>query len=158
MAEKPKGTKKTGAKKPAPQEKVEKENKEQQPLTVCAATQEMIDLTRREGIETVFDRAENMKPCPIGADGSCCKNCSMGPCRVPKPKKEGEPQKIGLCGATAETIAARNFARMVAAGSAAHSDHGRGVAEVFLMAAKGEIPGYGVRMSRSLCRWPWTLI
>ena len=61
------------------------------------------------------------------------------------PKKEGEPQKVGLCGATAETIAARNFARMVAAGSAAHSDHGRGVAEVFLLAAKGEIPGYGMK-------------
>ena len=91
MADKPKGTKKTGAKKPAPQEKVEKESKEQQPLTVCSATQEMIDLTRREGIETVFDRAVTMKPCPIGADGSCCKNCAMGPCRVPKPKKEGDP-------------------------------------------------------------------
>jgi carbon-monoxide dehydrogenase catalytic subunit len=126
-----------------------KENKEQ-PLTVCSATQEMIDLTRREGIETVFDRAAVMKPCPIGADGSCCKNCAMGPCRVPKPKKEGDPQKVGLCGATAETIAARNFARMVAAGSAAHSDHGRGVAEVFLMAAKGEIPGYGVKDEQKL--------
>jgi len=150
MAEKPKGKKSTGAKKPAPQEKAVQENKGQQPLTVCAATQEMIDLTRREGIETVFDRAITMKPCPIGADGSCCKNCSMGPCRVPKPKKEGEPQKVGLCGATAETIAARNFARMVAAGSAAHSDHGRGVAEVFLMAAKGEIPGYGVKDEQKL--------
>jgi carbon-monoxide dehydrogenase catalytic subunit len=74
----------------------------------------------------------------------------MGPCRVPKPKKEGDPQKVGLCGATAETIAARNFARMVAAGSAAHSDHGRGVAEVFLMAAKGEIPGYGVKDEQKL--------
>jgi carbon-monoxide dehydrogenase catalytic subunit len=150
MAEKPKGTKKTGAKKPAPQETAVKEAKEQQPLTVCSATQEMIDLTRREGIETVFDRAITMKPCPIGEAGSCCKNCAMGPCRVPKPKKEGEPQKVGLCGATAETIAARNFARMVAAGSAAHSDHGRGVAEVFLMAAKGEIPGYGVKDEQKL--------
>ena len=150
MAEKPKGTKSTGAKKAAPKEKAVKETKDQQPLTVCSSTQEMIDLTRREGIETVFDRAASMKPCPIGADGSCCKNCSMGPCRVPKPKKEGEPQKVGLCGATAETIAARNFARMVAAGSAAHSDHGRGVAEVFLMAAKGEIPGYGVKDEQKL--------
>jgi carbon-monoxide dehydrogenase catalytic subunit len=156
MAEKPKVTKKAGVKKPAAREKAvkveggEKESREQQPLTVCSATQEMIDLTRREGIETVFDRAVTMKPCPIGEAGSCCKNCAMGPCRVPKPKKEGEPQKVGLCGATAETIAARNFARMVAAGSAAHSDHGRGVAEVFLMAAKGEIPGYGVKDEQKL--------
>ena len=57
-----------------------------------------------------------MKACPIGAEGSCCKICSQGPCRVPKPKKEGEETKgrMGLCGATAETISARNFARMVA--------------------------------------------
>ena len=70
MAEKPKGTKKTGAKKPAPQEKAvkvegaEKESREQQPLTVCSATQEMIDLTRREGIETVFDRAATHEALP----------------------------------------------------------------------------------------------
>ncbi len=119
-------------------------------LTVCDATQQMIDLTRKEGIETIFDRAQTMKPCPIGAEGSCCKNCAMGPCRVPPSKKEGEPQKVGLCGATAETIAARNFARMAAAGSAAHSDHGRGVAEVFLMVAKGEIPGYGIKDPQKL--------
>jgi carbon-monoxide dehydrogenase catalytic subunit len=98
---------------------------EEERLTVCRATEEMLAVTRAAGIETVFERAAAMKPCPIGAEGSCCKNCSMGPCRVPPSKKEGEPQKVGLCGATAETIAARNFARMVAAGSAAHSDHGR---------------------------------
>ena len=113
--------------------------------TVCNATQKMIDRAAELKISTVYDRAESMKPCPIGAEGSCCKNCSMGPCRVPPSKKEGEPPKVGLCGATAETIAARNFARMVAAGASAHSDHGRGVAEVFLLAAKGEIPGYGIK-------------
>ncbi len=137
MAEKKKDTK---AKKEAAE----------QVLTVCDATQQMIDLTRKQGIETIFDRAQTMKPCPIGAEGSCCKNCAMGPCRVPPSKKEGEPQKVGLCGATAETIAARNFARMVAAGSSAHSDHGRGVAEVFLMVAKGEIPGYSIKDTQKL--------
>ena len=55
-----------------------------------------------------------------------------------------------MCGATQETIAARNFARMVAAGSAAHSDHGRGVAEVFLLAAQGKIPGYGIKDEQKL--------
>jgi carbon-monoxide dehydrogenase catalytic subunit len=122
-----------------------KKDTEEKVLTVCSATQKMIDRAREKEVSTVFDRAESMKPCPIGAEGSCCKNCAMGPCRVPPSKKEGEPQKVGLCGATAETIAARNFARMVAAGAAAHSDHGRGVAEVFLLAAKGEIPGYGIK-------------
>lgn len=114
-------------------------------LTACLSTQKMIDRGRELEVDTIFDRAASMKPCPIGADGSCCKNCSMGPCRVPPPKKEGEPQKVGLCGATAETIAARNFIRMVAGGAAAHSDHGRGVAEVFLSAARGEVPGYGIK-------------
>ena len=113
--------------------------------SVCEATQQMIKRAEELNISTVYDRAESMKPCPIGAEGSCCKNCAMGPCRVPPPKKEGEAAKVGLCGATAETIAARNFARMVAAGASAHSDHGRGVAEVFLLAARGKIPGYGVK-------------
>jgi carbon-monoxide dehydrogenase catalytic subunit len=80
-----------------------------------------------------------MKPCPIGADGLCCKNCFMGPCRV---VKEGQ---TGVCGATIETITARNFARAVAAGSAAHSDHGRDLAFTLLAVAKGEAQGYKIR-------------
>jgi len=119
-------------------------------VTCCEATNQLLTVAKNDGVVTVFDRAEKMKPCPIGADGSCCKNCAMGPCRVPPSKKEGEPAKVGVCGATAETIAARNFARMVAAGSAAHSDHGRGVAEVFLLAAKGEVEGYGIKDEQKL--------
>jgi carbon-monoxide dehydrogenase catalytic subunit len=37
---------------------------------------------------------------------------------------------------------ARNFLRAIAAGTSAHSDHGRGVAEVFLATARGEAPDY----------------
>ena len=123
---------------------------EEKAISIDKATLEAYEKAKKDGVETVFDRAADMKACPIGADGSCCKNCAMGPCRVPKPKKEGVKQKVGLCGATAETIAARNFIRMIAAGSAAHSDHGRGVAEVFLLAAKGEIPGYGIKDEQKL--------
>ena len=57
-----------------------------------------------------------MKECTIGASGICCKTCNMGPCRLTPPKKEGDPEKRGICGATAEVVAARNFARMIAAG------------------------------------------
>ena len=71
---------------------------------------------------TTFDRADDMSPCPIGQESKCCKNCSMGPCRLVK------PGQTGVCGATLETVVARNFARMVAAGASAHSDHGRGLA------------------------------
>jgi anaerobic carbon-monoxide dehydrogenase catalytic subunit len=121
---------------------------ENKPISVDKATLELYEKAKKDGVNTVFDRAMDMKPCPIGAEGSCCKNCSMGPCRVPLPKKGGSEekvQKVGLCGATAATIAARNFSRMIAGGCAAHSDHGRGVAETFLLAAKGEIPNYGIK-------------
>jgi len=123
--------------------------------SIDPATNDMIEKAAKDGVNTAFDRAETMKPCPIGAVGSCCKNCSMGPCRVPLPKgKEETPEeklkRRGICGATAETIAARNFIRMVAGGASAHSDHGRGVAELFLAVAKGEAPGYEIKDEQKL--------
>ena len=123
--------------------------------SIDPATIKMLKKAQADGCETIFDRAEAMRPCPIGAEGSCCKNCAMGPCRVPAPKKKGETatekaRRMGLCGATAETISARNFARMVAAGTSAHSDHARGVTEVFLAAAKGEVPGFQIRDEQKL--------
>ena len=117
-------------------------------LTVDAASAQMIWKARQDGVETIFDRAAAMKPCNIGASGICCKNCAQGPCRVVSSAKN--PNPIGLCGATPETIAARNFARMVAAGAAAHSDHGRGVAETFLAAARGR-PTITESRTRSSC-------
>ncbi|MBL6971333.1 MAG: anaerobic carbon-monoxide dehydrogenase catalytic subunit, partial [Desulfobacterales bacterium] len=79
-------------------------------------------------------------------------NCAMGPCRLPMPKAgiEGEDTRKGLCGATPNTIAARNFARMVAAGAAAHSDHGRAVAEVFLSVARKETTDYTIKSPERL--------
>ena len=123
--------------------------------SIDQATIELIEKATADGVNTAFDRADAMKPCPIGSVGSCCKNCAMGPCRVPLPKgKEETPeQKLkrrGICGATAETIAARNFIRMVAGGASAHSDHGRGVAELFLAVAKGEAPGYEIKDEQKL--------
>ncbi|MCF6249118.1 MAG: carbon monoxide dehydrogenase, partial [Desulfobacula sp.] len=126
-----------------------KERKKADPkaVSIDAATQQMIARAQELNIETVFDRAENMKPCNIGVQGVCCKNCSMGPCRLPLPKSgiEGEDERKGLCGATPNTIAARNFIRMIAGGAAAHSDHGRGVAEIFLAAAKKETNDYKIK-------------
>ncbi len=115
--------------------------------TIDVASQEMIARSHDLGIETVFDRALTMKPCNFGLQGTCCKNCSMGPCRLPLPKGgiEGEDTRKGLCGATANTIAARNFIRMIAGGAAAHSDHGRCVAEVFLAAARKETEAYKIK-------------
>jgi len=120
--------------------------------SIDLATQKMIKRAQDLNIETVFDRAENMKPCNIGVQGICCKNCSMGPCRLPLPKSgiEGEDDRKGLCGATPNTIAARNFIRMIAGGAAAHSDHGRGVAEIFLSAARKETKDYKIKDSIKL--------
>jgi len=131
------------------EEKTAKTKKVADPVgaSIDIATQEMIQRAQQLGIDTVFDRAVSMKPCNIGMQGTCCKNCAMGPCRLPLPKSgiEGEDDRKGLCGATANTIAARNFARMVAAGAAAHSDHGRSVAEVFLSVARKETGDYKIK-------------
>ena len=123
--------------------------------SIDAATLEMIDKAVKDHVSTVFDRADSMKPCPIGAEGSCCSNCAMGPCRVPlaKGKTETEDDKKkrrGLCGATAETIAARNFTRKIAAGSAAHSDHGRRVTRHFLETARGHHAGFEIKDEQKL--------
>ena len=115
--------------------------------SVDPVTVEMLQKAQAEGIETIWDRAEKMKACPIGAEGACCRICSQGPCRVPKPKKAGEDTKgrMGLCGATAETIVARNFARMVCSGAAAHNDHSRGTALLFKEVAHGKAQGYQIK-------------
>ncbi len=122
---------------------------EKQVKSIDKATLDMLAKANEEGISTAFDRAENMKPCPIGVDGSCCKNCAMGPCRIPLAKgKEETPEehakRVGVCGATAETITARNFVRMIAAGSAAHSDHGRRVVEAFKLMAEGKTKDFRI--------------
>lgn len=93
-------------------------------LLIQAAQDQLLEKAKRDGVETAWDRKDAMKtPCGFGSAGVCCRNCAMGPCRVsPVP---GKGVERGICGATADVIVARNFARMCAAGSAAHSDHGR---------------------------------
>jgi len=112
--------------------------------TIDPATEEMLKITEAAGISTAFSRAAAMKPCPIGSKGACCKVCSQGPCRL---VKEGQR---GVCGATKETVAARNFIRMIAAGAAAHSDHGRDMALTLLAVGEGEAPDYEIRDVKKL--------
>lgn len=107
------------------------------------ATREMLEKARSEGIETAWDRFEKQQPqCGFGLLGICCRNCNMGPCRI-DPFGVG-PSK-GVCGATADTMVARNLLRTIAAGAAAHSDHGRDVAHTFLLAAEGKGNGYEIK-------------
>ncbi len=78
------------------------------------------ETAEKVGIDTWQDRVKTQTPhCGFGEKGICCRICAMGPCRItPKAPK-------GICGATADTIAGRNYLRMAAAGAATHSDHGR---------------------------------
>jgi carbon-monoxide dehydrogenase catalytic subunit len=111
-------------------------------LTTCDATAQMLEKARRDGVETAFDRAVSMKACPIGADSACCKHCAMGPCRL---TAKDPYAKVGVCGATIDTIMARNFARMVASGAAAHTDHGMTMLDVFREVVKGNIKDYKIK-------------
>jgi len=68
------------------------------------ASQSMIKRAAETGIDTVWDRYEAMQPqCGFGVLGICCKNCSMGPCRI---DPFGDGPQVGVCGANADTIAA----------------------------------------------------
>ncbi len=111
-------------------------------LTTCDATIQMLEKARRDGVETAWDRAISMKACPIGADSACCKHCAMGPCRLNAKDPYG---KVGVCGATIDTIMARNFARMVASGCAAHTDHGMSMLDLFREVVNGNIQDYRIK-------------
>ncbi|MEW6672031.1 MAG: anaerobic carbon-monoxide dehydrogenase catalytic subunit [Thermodesulfobacteriota bacterium] len=122
----------------------EKKDKEIDPkeLTTCESTAQMIIKARIDGASLQFDRAADMKACPIGKDSACCKHCAMGPCRLNSKDPYG---KVGVCGATIDTIMARNFARMVAAGTACHNDHGMAMLELFRDVVNGDIDEYAIK-------------
>ncbi|MFC2058429.1 anaerobic carbon-monoxide dehydrogenase catalytic subunit [Chloroflexota bacterium] len=112
--------------------------------SIDPVTIQMLGHAKAMGVSTAFSRADDMKPCPIGHEGNCCKICFMGPCRLVGKTMEG------VCGATKDTVSARNLARMIAAGTAAHSDHGRDMAHTLLGAATGEAPDYQIKDERKL--------
>jgi carbon-monoxide dehydrogenase catalytic subunit len=103
------------------------------------AAQQMLIRADELGIGTAFTRADALPPCNIGSAGMCCKLCGMGPCRL---TKDGQ---TGVCGATIDTIQARNLVRAISAGAAAHSDHGRDMAFTLKAVANGEAEGYMIR-------------
>ncbi|MDR0620451.1 MAG: anaerobic carbon-monoxide dehydrogenase catalytic subunit [Deltaproteobacteria bacterium] len=129
---------------PPPPKKPEPKPESGDPVTI-----QMLALARERSQPTIFDRAAKMKPCNIGTEGICCKVCSQGPCRLPITKgiKDGtEPDtRIGLCGATPETIVTRNLIRMISAGSSAHSDHGLDLVETLQAVGNGQAEGYSIK-------------
>ena len=112
--------------------------------SIDPATHEMLARAEELGLETAWDRYEAQLPqCGFGELGVCCRNCNMGPCRISPFEEEGP--KLGVCGATADIIVARNLIRMIAAGAAAHSDHGRDIAHTLLLTAEGKGGGYEIK-------------
>ncbi len=82
--------------------------------SIDPAAHEMLQVAEREHLETAWDRLEKQQPqCGFGELGICCRNCNMGPCRI---DPFGEGPTRGVCGATADTIVARNLIRMIAGG------------------------------------------
>ncbi|MGM0786581.1 MAG: anaerobic carbon-monoxide dehydrogenase catalytic subunit, partial [Thermodesulfobacteriota bacterium] len=91
----------------------------------------------------VWDRHQAQQPqCGFCEMGLSCRICVMGPCRI-DPFGEGPQQ--GVCGADADIIVARNLCRMIAAGAASHSDHGRDLVDVLEGVAENRAPGYEIR-------------
>jgi len=102
------------------------------------STLDLLNQDLAKQVRTAYDRLDDrgMSACLFGSGGTCCRICNMGPCQI----IDGVESMVGICGATADTVAARNFARLVAAGTAAHTDHAREMVRGFIATAKGETP------------------
>ena len=85
-----------------------------------AATNALLETGKKVGADSWQQRVKNQTPhCGFGEAGTCCRICSMGPCRItPKSPR-------GICGCDVHGIVGRNYLRFTAGGAATHSDHGR---------------------------------
>ncbi|MEW6665186.1 MAG: anaerobic carbon-monoxide dehydrogenase catalytic subunit [Thermodesulfobacteriota bacterium] len=111
--------------------------------TIDSASRKILDLADRQGIQTIWDRFTAQSPqCGFGELGICCRNCLQGPCRI---DPFGEAATQGACGASADTIVARNLCRAIAAGTAAHSGHAKHLAHTLLKSAEGKTKDYPVK-------------
>ena len=85
-----------------------------------AATNSLLETAQKVGADTWQQRVKNQTPhCGFGESGTCCRICSMGPCRITKKAPRG------ICGCDVHGIVGRNFLMFTAGGAATHSDHGR---------------------------------
>jgi len=116
--------------------------------SVDPAAQEIFKIMDEKNYDNVWSRLEKQKPqCGFGELGVCCHICVMGPCRIDP--FGGEPSK-GVCGATADTIVARNLIRMISVGASAHSDHGRRPAILLREVAEGDNEKYQITDAEKL--------
>lgn len=116
--------------------------------TTDPGTIEMLKVAQENNLETVFDRFVAQQPqCGFGYKGICCRICLAGPCRV---KAEEGPASKGICGATAYTIVSRNLVRMIAGGTASHSEHARHVLHTVHELAEGKTKDYEIKSPEKL--------
>jgi carbon-monoxide dehydrogenase catalytic subunit len=108
------------------------------PEITIISTKQVLQQEIAKNVVTAYDRIQRrgMSACLFGSGGTCCRHCNMGPCQI----IDGVDDMIGICGATADTVAARNFGRICAAGTSAHTDHAREMVKGFIATAKGETP------------------
>ncbi|OPY33094.1 MAG: Acetyl-CoA decarbonylase/synthase complex subunit beta 2 [Methanomassiliicoccales archaeon PtaU1.Bin124] len=119
------------------------EEKSSPERTCDPGAQSCMDIAVLTNMETAWDRFEQMQPqCGYGELGICCNNCLQGPCRINP--YGGKPDK-GICGARDYTIVARNLIRHIAGGAAAHSGHGRHIADTVQKALDGKSSSYRVK-------------
>ncbi len=124
-----------------------KEPKKVEDMVSDPASVEIILKSQKDCVETCFTRADSQSvSCKFGTQGICCKICHMGPCRI----TPNAPR--GVCGADADTIVARNFLREVAAGTAAHSDHGRHLVLRLKKVAEGKEKDFKITDEKALYR------
>ena len=103
-------------------------------LTPDPAVKEMLINMQESGLETTFDRFDAQKPqCTFGIAGVCCKNCTMGPCKITKKAPRG------VCGADADIIVARNLLRAMAAALCGHGARGRETMLALKYAGEGKL-------------------
>ncbi|MEM0268383.1 MAG: anaerobic carbon-monoxide dehydrogenase catalytic subunit [Candidatus Korarchaeum sp.] len=119
-----------------------------QQVSIDPTVPQLLEKAERDGVETVWHRYLAQQPqCGFGLLGDCCRNCNMGPCRI---DPFGYGPSRGICGATADTIVARNLMRALAAGAAAHSDHARDIIEVFRGIVDGWAKDYRIADEQKL--------
>ena len=111
------------------------------------ASAEILGKAKNDNIDTCFARFDTQKNhCKFGTSGLCCRICHMGPCRITK------NAPLGVCGADADTIVARNYLRQVVGGTAAHSDHGRHLVLRLKKVAEGKGGGFRIKDEKALQR------
>ncbi len=96
----------------------------------------LINWGRSYWMETCFDRAQMIKPCPLGATGACCSVCHLGPCRFTQ-SSEDRVEK-GVCGDRLSTVAARNLLRMATMGAGVYITQAREMASTLYRVANEE--------------------